>query len=138
MKTFGIITGLLILVLSQQVVHAQKLQVKEESAEDFVKLEMPLEEALTKITFVVTWLSGEGSDEVIFEGESVIRTPDYIELPSDNNKDGRTDSYYRILSKYAGQLPKPKDLGLLRASNNISCVASCKPASRASFLFLAS
>ena len=89
------------LALSQQVVHTQQLQGKEGSAEDFVKLEMPLEEALTKITFIVTWLSGEGSDEVVFEGENVIRTPDYIELPSDNNKDGTTDSYYRILSKYA-------------------------------------
>ena len=101
MKNFCLITCLLMLALNPQVVHAQQLQVKEESAEDFVKLGMPLEEALTKITFVVTWLSGEGSDEVIFEGESVIHTPDYIELPSDNNKDGRTDSYYRILSKYA-------------------------------------
>ncbi len=36
------------------------------------------------------------------------------------------------------QLPKPKDLGLLVASNNVSCVASCKPLSRASFLFLVS
>ena len=47
------------------------------------------------------WLSGDGSTEVNFQGENVIRTLDYIELPSDNNKDGRTDSYYRILSKYA-------------------------------------
>ena len=73
MKTFCTIFCLLILALSQQVVYAQQLQVKEESAEDFVKLEMPLEEALTQITFIITWLSGEGS-----------------------------------------QLPKPKDLGLLR------------------------
>ena len=63
MKTFYIITCLLILALSQQVVHAQQPQVKEESTEDFVKLEMPLEEALTKITFIVTWLSGDGSTE---------------------------------------------------------------------------
>ncbi|MCG9130471.1 hypothetical protein J5I95_02215, partial [Candidatus Poribacteria bacterium] len=105
MKTFCLIICLLMLFFSHQVVYAQQPQVKstpkEESAEDFVKLEMPLEEALTKITFVVTWLSGEGSDEVIFEGESVIHTPDYIKLPSDNNNDGRTDSYYKILSKYA-------------------------------------
>ena len=96
MKTFYIITCVLMLVLSLQVVYAQQAP-----PEDFVKLEMPLEEALTKITFVVTWLSGDGSTEVNFQGENVIRTPDYIELPSDNNKDGRTDSYYRILSKYA-------------------------------------
>ena len=101
MKTFCIITCLLMVALSQQVVYAQQLEIKEESAEDFVKLGIPLEEALTKITFVVEWLSGDGSTEVNFQGENVIRTPDYIELPSDNNKDGRTDSYYRILSKYA-------------------------------------
>ena len=57
MKTVGIITCLLMLALSQQVVYAQQLQVKStpkgESAEDFVKLGMPLEEALTKITFFV-------------------------------------------------------------------------------------
>lgn len=50
---------------------------------------------------LIMWLSGDGSTEVNFQGENVIRTPDYIELPSDKNKDGRTDSYYRILSKYA-------------------------------------
>ena len=101
MKTFYIITCLLILALNQQVLYAQQPQIKEESAEDFVKLEMPLEEALTKITFIVTWLSGEGSDEVIFEGEGVIRTPDYIELRIPYEDDSGRYSYYRILPKYA-------------------------------------
>ncbi len=101
MKTFGIITCLLLLALSQQVVHAQQLQVKEKSAEDFVKLGMPLEEALTQITFVVTWLSGEGSDEVIFEGENLIRTPDYIELRIPYEDDSGRYSSYKILTKYA-------------------------------------
>ena len=41
MKTFGIITCVLMLALSQQVVYAQQAPT-----EDFVKLEMPLEEAL--------------------------------------------------------------------------------------------
>ena len=91
----------LMLTFHQHVASAQQPKFKKESAEDFVKLGMPLEEALTQTTFVVEWLSGDGSTEVIFQGENVIRTPDYIELPSDNNKDGRTDSYYRILSKYA-------------------------------------
>ena len=100
MKTLGIITCVLMLVLSQQIISAQQLQVKEESAEDFVKLEMPLEEALTKITFIVTWLSGDGSDEVIFKGEGVIRTSDYIELRSDKDEHGRY-SYHKILPKYA-------------------------------------
>ena len=48
MKTFYIVTCLLILTLSQQIVSAQQPQVKEELAEDFVKLEMPLKEALTQ------------------------------------------------------------------------------------------
>ena len=91
----------LMLTFHQHVASAQQPKLKKESAEDFVKLGMPLEEALTKITFIVTWLSGDGSTEVNFQGENVIRTPDYIKLPSDNNKDGRTDSYYKILSKYA-------------------------------------
>ena len=101
MKTFYIITCLLILALSQHVAYAQQPQVKEASAEDFVKLEMPLEEVLTKITFIVTWLSGEGSTEVIFQGEDIIRTPDKIELriPYEDNS-GRYSSY-KILTKYA-------------------------------------
>ncbi|MYB00609.1 hypothetical protein F4X90_13165, partial [Candidatus Poribacteria bacterium] len=101
MKTFYIITCLLILSLSQQVVYAQQLQVKEESAEDFVKLGMPLEEALTKTTFVVRWLSGEGSTEVIFQGENVIRTADYIELRIPYENDSSRYSSYKILTKYA-------------------------------------
>ena len=72
-----------------------------ESAEGFVTLEMPLEEALTKITFIVMWLSGEGSDEVIFQGKGVIRTSDYIELRIPYEDDSGRYSYYRILPKYA-------------------------------------
>ena len=101
MKTFGVITCVLMLVLSQHVAYTQQLQVEEESAEDFVKLEMPLEEALTKITFIVRWLSGEGSDEVIFEGEKVIRTPDYMELRIPYEDDSGRYSSYKILTKYA-------------------------------------
>ena len=105
MKTFCITTCLLMLVLSQQVLYAQQLQVKStpdgESAEDFVKLEMPLEEALTKITFSVTWLSGDGSTEVNFQGENVIRTPDYIELRIPYENDSSRYSSYKILTEYA-------------------------------------
>ena len=104
MKTFCSIVCLLMLVLSLQVVYAQQppaTEPTEESAEDFVKLEMPLEEALTKITFVVEWLSGEGSDEVIFEGEGIIRTPDYIELRIPYEDDSGRYSSYKILTKYA-------------------------------------
>ena len=56
MKTFCSIVCLLMLVLSLQVMYAQQppaTELTEESAEDFVKLGMPLEEALTKITFIV-------------------------------------------------------------------------------------
>ena len=101
MKRFCIIICLLMLVLSQQVVFSQQLQVKEESAEGFIKLEMPLEEALTKITFVVTWLSGDGSTEVNFQGENVIRTPDYIELRIPYEDDSGRYSSYKILTEYA-------------------------------------
>ncbi|MDE0465484.1 MAG: formylglycine-generating enzyme family protein [Candidatus Poribacteria bacterium] len=102
MKSFCIIICLLMLVLSQQIVSAQQslaTEPTEEAAEGFIKLEMPLEEAFTKITFVVTWLSGDGSDEVIFEGEGVIRTPDYIELRIPYEDDSGRYSYYRILPK---------------------------------------
>ena len=57
----------LILTLSQQIVHAQQpclwLNSKTEPVEGFVELGMPLEEALTKITFIVyKWLkSGDGN-----------------------------------------------------------------------------
>ncbi|MDE0017854.1 MAG: formylglycine-generating enzyme family protein [Candidatus Poribacteria bacterium] len=104
MKTFYIIACLLILALSQQVVSAQQppaTEPTEESAEGFIKLEMPLEEALTKTTFVVRWLSGEGSTEVIFQGENVIRTADYIELRIPYENDSSRYSSYKILTKYA-------------------------------------
>ena len=46
--------------------------------------------------------------------------------------------YFSKEARTVGQLPKPKDLGLLGVSNNESCMAPCNPMSRASFLFLAS
>ncbi len=105
MKTFYIITCLLIFVLSFHVVYAQQPfapsqpatgQV-EESAEGFVKLGMPLQEALTKITFIVTWSSGEGNSEVIFEGEGVTHHPDRIVLTKKHEIYGRTSySSYTI------------------------------------------
>ena len=71
---------------------------EKESAEGFVKLEMPLEEVLTKITFSVTWSSGEGSDEVIFEGEGVTRDSNYIRL---RKREGEWYSYYTLLPQHA-------------------------------------
>ena len=70
--------------------------------EGFVKLEMPLEEVLTKITFIVTWLSGEGSDEVIFKGEGVTRDPDRMVLTQEVGEYGRTYyENYTLLTQHA-------------------------------------
>ena len=104
MKTFCSIVCLLMFFLNYKVVSAQQplaTEPTEESAEGFIKLEMPLEEALTKTTFVVEWLSGEGSNEVVFEGEGVIRTSDYIELRIPYEDDSGRYSSYKILTKYA-------------------------------------
>ena len=61
-----------------------------------------LEEVLTKITFIVTWLSGEGSDEVIFEGEGITRYPDSIVLTQEFEEDGRTYyENYTLLTQHA-------------------------------------
>lgn len=100
MKTFYTIFCLLIFAWSQQVVHAQQPpapEPTEESAEGFIELGMPLEEALTKITFIVTWSSGEGNDEVIFEGEGVTHYPDRIVLKEKREIYGSTSySSYTI------------------------------------------
>ena len=69
-----------------------------ESAEGFVRLKMPLEEILTKIIFNVTWLSGDGSDEVVFEGEGVTHDSDYIHL---RKRKGEWYSYYTLLPQDA-------------------------------------
>ncbi len=96
-----LIIGCLMLTFHQHVASAQQPKFKKESAEDFVKLGMPLEEALTKTAFVVEWLSGDGSTEVIFQGENVIRTPDDIELRIPYENDSSRYSSYKILTEYA-------------------------------------
>ena len=111
MKTFYIIACLLILALSQQAVHAQQPSVTElrkESAEGFVKLGMPLQEALTKITFMYPSLkSGDLMGAIVFEGEGVTREKDYIQLKKplkrwwDGEEEVYRHSYYTLLSKYA-------------------------------------
>ena len=73
-----------------------------DSTEGFVKLETPLEEVLTKITFIVTWLSGEGSDKVIFESEGVTRYPDRMVLTQEVEVYGRTYyENYTLLTQHA-------------------------------------
>ncbi len=65
---------------------------------DFIKLKMPLEEVLTKITFIVTDLSGDSNEEVVFEGEGVTRDSDYIHL---RKREGDWYSYYTLLTQHA-------------------------------------
>lgn len=113
MKIFCAIICLLILALSQQVVYAQQSQVETasegESDEDFVELGMPLEEALTKITFSVPSLaSGDLVGAIVFEGEGVTRKKDYIKLTiyrEDWSPEGvpykRWSGFYMLLSEYA-------------------------------------
>ena len=61
-----------------------------------------LEVVLTKVTFVVEWLSSEGSDEVIFEGEGVTRYPDRMVLTQKFEEYGRTYyEDYTLLTQYA-------------------------------------
>ena len=111
MKTFYTIFWLLIFVLSQQVVHAQQpttTEPTEESAEGFIELGMPLQEALTKITFMYPSLkSGDLIGAIVFEGEGVTREKDYIQLrkPIKRRWVGEEEvyrySYYTLLSEYA-------------------------------------
>ena len=106
MKIFYIITCLLIFALSQQVVYAQQppaTEPTEESAEGFIKLGMPLEEALTKITFMIPNVkSGELEGKIVFEGENVTREKDYIRLRMSHDLGHRVAySSYTLLSKYA-------------------------------------
>ena len=106
MKIFYIITCLLIFALSQQVVYAQQppaTEPTEESAEGFIKLGMPLEEALTKITFMIPNVkSGELEGKIVFEGKNVTREKDYIRLRMSHDLGHRVAySSYTLLSKYA-------------------------------------
>ena len=111
MKIFCIITCLLMLALSQQVVYAQQPPVIEsetEPVEGFVKLGMPLQEALTKITFMYPSLkSGNLIGAIVFEGEGVTREKDYIQLRKPikrwwaGEEEVYRHSYYTLLSKYA-------------------------------------
>ena len=81
-------------ILSYQIGYAQQPLVQQRSTEDFVELGMPLEEALTKITFMFPSLeSGDLGGEIVFEGEGVTRKKGYIEL--------HKPRVYTLLSKYA-------------------------------------
>ena len=113
MKIFCVIICLLLFALSQQVAQTQEspaTEPTEKSAEGFIKLGMPLEEALTKITFMYPSLkSGDLIGAIIFEGEGVTREKDYIQLKKPIKRVDRwtgeeevyRHSYYTLLSKYA-------------------------------------
>ena len=74
----------------------------EVDTEDFVKLDMPLEKMLTKITFTVTDLSGDSNEEVVFEGEGVTCYPDRMVLTQKFEENERTYyAYYILLPQYA-------------------------------------
>ena len=74
----------------------------EVDTEDFVKLDMPLEKMLTKITFTVTDLSGDSNEEVVFEGEGVTCHPDRMVLTQKIEENERTYyAYYILLPQYA-------------------------------------
>ncbi|MCY3723629.1 MAG: hypothetical protein OXG97_15510 [Candidatus Poribacteria bacterium] len=115
MKTFYIIICLLIFALSQQTIHAQQSPVTEprkESAEGFVKLGMPLEEALTKITFMYPSLkSGALIGAIVFEGEGVTREKDYIQLRRPIKRRWTEEvyghSHYTLLLKWWNVLKLP-------------------------------
>ena len=55
-----------------------RTDLKDKSVKGFSKLDMSLEEVLTKITFIVTDLSGDSNEEVVFEGEGVTQHEDRI------------------------------------------------------------
>ena len=75
---------------------------KGESVEGFVKLDLPLGEMLSKITFIVTDPSGDSNEEVVFQGEGVTHYADRTVLTQKFEEDGRTYyTYYILLPQYA-------------------------------------
>ena len=75
---------------------------KGESVEGFVKLDLPLEKMLSKITFIVTDPSGDSNEEVVFEGEGVTHHADRTVLTQKFEEDGLTYyTYYILLPQYA-------------------------------------
>ena len=105
-KTVYTIVCLLILFLNQQVVSAQQ-EAKKEPVEDFVKLEMPLEEAFTQITFLIPNLkSGDLDDAVVFQGEGVTHHPNRIVLTRKFELEGSSHTYhesYTLLTEHAAE-----------------------------------
>ena len=72
-----------------------------DSTDGFVKLDMPLEKMLNRITFIVTDLSGESNKAVVFEGEGVTANTDHIILTQNYEENGHTYyAYYILLPQY--------------------------------------
>ena len=94
----------MLFTLSQQIGQAQQPTVTEsteKSAEGFIELGMPLEEALTKITFMYPSIkSGDLIGAIVFEGVGVTREKDYIRRWAGEEGVYR-HGYYTLLSEYA-------------------------------------
>ena len=71
------------------------------SQSGFIALNMPLEEALTKTTFIVQWRGDHEPVEVIFQGENVYSTQDYIRRRKIHPHYSARMGFYKILTKYA-------------------------------------
>ena len=96
--------GDFVFVIPQTINNSRVTIVRKDEVdtEDFVKLDMPLEKMLTKITFTVTHLSGDSNEEVVFEGEGLTRYPDRMVLTQKFEENGRTYyPYYVLLPQYA-------------------------------------
>ncbi len=79
-----------------------RTDLKDESVGGFVKLDMSLEEVLTKITFIVTDLSGDSNEAVVFEGKGI--TQDADRIVRTQKIEGFERTYYTsdiLLSQYA-------------------------------------
>ena len=86
LKPFHTIICFLMFFFSYQIAYAQQPVAQQASTKGFVKLGMPLEEALTKITFIVPWLSGDSYDEVVFQGEGITHHAGRIEWREDEEQ----------------------------------------------------
>ena len=99
---FKVVSSLLPFDKQSNPLPQQTTVSKGESFEGFVKLDMSLKEALTKITFIVTDLSGDSNEEIVFEGEGVTQYADRIVLTQ--KFEGFERAYYTsdiLLSQYA-------------------------------------
>ena len=95
---FGTIVSGLTLDKQSSLSPSQTVRIPEKKPDEgFVKLEMPLGEALTKITFILTDSSGDSNDAVVFDGEGLTHHSGYINL---RRLEGDRYSYYTLLTQH--------------------------------------